>query len=130
MASVELKERLAQIEKKLRITKVVATRAVKSPRGDTFAGFSAAWESVQEDGGGMGSSLTELVSDAEIASQGMTLAEAEIAHLLVARQAEIAAWRAAVAGGNVTAKVFQDQVAAIRSNYGKLIQAILQGDSE
>jgi hypothetical protein len=114
MTEGEIKERLQAIESKLRITKVVATRSVKGKTGDVFAGFSAGWESFQDDSG-------EVVPDAAEASQGMTMQEARIAHLIVAQAADIAAHEQALATGNISADFFRDRVNGIKRNYGKLV---------
>ena len=43
------KAMIDRIKANLRVTKVVATRSVKTARGDFFAGISAAWNTVQDD---------------------------------------------------------------------------------
>jgi hypothetical protein len=121
----EVKARLARIRDRLRITKVVATRAVKGRHGDSFAGFSAAWETIQDDAGGPGAELISSVPSEEIVSQGMTLQEARIAHLLVAMQTDIAAHEAAIAGGNISDTEGQARIRTIKSNYGRLVRKAL-----
>lgn len=121
MTDDAIRETLRRIKSNIRITKVVATRAVKSKSGDTYAGFSAAWNTIQDDsGGGIGS----ILSDEAEASSGMTLNEARVAHLMVAMQADIAAHDAAMAGGNISIAYHRDAVKDIRSNYSRMIREV------
>jgi len=114
MTKDEIKQRLASIESKIRVTKVVATRSVKGKGGDVFAGFSAGWESVQDDS-------AMVVEDSDVTSQGMTLDEARIAHLIVAQAADIAAHEQALATGSISTEFFRDRVRGLQTNYAKLI---------
>ncbi len=78
----EQKARIHKIRDGIRITKVVATRAVKTKNGDFFVGWSAAWDTIQEDAGGMGADLIDALDDGEAldaSKRGMTLADARIA---------------------------------------------------
>ena len=52
-----LTEALEKIKRHVRITKVVCTRSVKGHSGDSYVGFSAAWDSIQDDAGGPGADL-------------------------------------------------------------------------
>jgi len=125
-ADDELREVLSSIRRKLRITKVVSTRAYKHRDGDSFAGFAAAWESIQDDAGGRGADVIGVLEDDDrIAAQGMTMFEARIAHLLVAMQADIAATEAAMAGGGIGPEVCQARVRMYKNNYAKLIRDLL-----
>ena len=121
MTKSELKALVDRVKKGLVVTKVVATRSVKGTRGDTFVGFSAAWNSVQEDGG------QGLVTSLEEESQtvtAMTMEEAIVASIILAREADTAAYRNAAAGGNISPELATKAVTAIRANYNKaLLQA-------
>jgi hypothetical protein len=120
---------LAKVKKQLRVTKVVATRSVKGRHGDSFAGFSAGWESIQDDAGGPGADLIDGgISNAEIAPQGMSIKEATAAHYLLAMHADIAATEAAVAGGNMHHERGHDLIATYRKNYGRLLLNLLGDD--
>lgn len=121
----EIKAFVARVKNKVRVTKVVATRSVKTGRGDHFAGFSAAWDSVQEDGT---HGLEDLVSSEAEAESGMTLKEARIAYYLVARNADIAAFESAMANGNITPQACMDAVRSVKSNYSKLIRLAMEED--
>ena len=84
----ELQAFIARVKGKLRVTKVVATRSVKTKRGDFFAGYAAAWNTVQDDAGGEGADLDLMMTTSEFVPSGMTLQEAKVAHNLVALQAD------------------------------------------
>ncbi len=120
MSNDEIRELVKRVKAGLRVTKVVATRSVKGRGGDTFVGFSAAWNTVQEDGG---QDLLPTSDDAdESQSLGtMSLREAIVASCLLAREADLAAHRNAMAGGNISQQHCADATQAIKSNYAKLI---------
>lgn len=127
MSNDELRALVQRVKAGLRITKVVATRSVKGRGGDTFAGFSAAWNSVQEDGGqGLVSSTDD--SEESQTLTGMTMQEGIVASILVAREADTAAYRNAAAGGNITQSHADAAIAAIRSNYSKMLVQALGND--
>ena len=96
-----IKDTVDRVKGKMRITKVVATRAVKTKQGDFFAGMSAAWDTVQDDAGGMGADTDVSVDTGDTASSGMTMQEAQVAHILLSMEASIAAWRAALSDGAI-----------------------------
>lgn len=127
MSNDELRALVQRVKAGLKITKVVATRSVKGRGGDTFAGFSAAWNSVQEDGG---QGLVSSTDDGEESQTltGMTMQEGIVASILVAREADIAAYRNAAAGGNITQSHADAAIAAIRSNYSKMLVQALGND--
>jgi len=125
-----IREIVGRVKSKIRITKVVATRSVKGKSGDFFAGFSGGYESVQEDGAGPGKDLLDVVDDATVVNQGMTLIEARIAHYLVAMQTDIAAHECALASNAISAPDCDRAVKSIRSNYKKLIQMVAQKEIE
>lgn len=126
----QLKEMVRKVRSRVRITKVVCTRSVKGKFGDNYVGFSAAWDTIQDDAGG----AVDLVSvqgeseDQHAVAQGMTLREARIAALIVAMQADIAAHDHAVAGSNLTPAQHDGAVNAIKSNYTKLMLNVMRGN--
>ena len=128
MSQDELKALVQRVKAGLKITKVVATRSVKGRGGDTFVGFSAAWNSVQEDGGqGVANAMDE--GDEAHSLNGMTVQEAIVASILLAREADTAAYRNAAAGGNISQSHADGAIAAIKSNYSKMIvQALGNAD--
>jgi len=125
MNKEEMKALIAKVKANTRITKVVATRSVKTKRGDFFAGFAAAWNTVQDDQGGPGADMDLVMGAEEIAQSGMTLQEAKVAHNIVAMQADIAAYEAACANSAISETQFRDAVRALKVNYGKIIQEAL-----
>lgn len=128
MSQDELKALVQRVKAGLKITKVVATRSVKGRGGDTFVGFSAAWNNVQEDGG-QGLVAVGDEGDESATLNGMTMQEALVASILLAREADTAAYRNAAAGGNILQSHADAAIAAIRSNYSKmLVQALGNAD--
>jgi len=124
MSQDELRALIKRVQAGLKVTKVVATRSVKGRCGDTFVGFSASWNNVQEDGG------RDLVSvgdetDVPQSLNGMTMQEASVACCLVAREADMAAYRNAAAGGNISPEQANAAVAAIKNNYNRMLVNIL-----
>lgn len=132
MSDDDMKNQLKAIRDKIRITKVVATRSVKGRNGDSFAGFSAGWGSVQDDFGGPGAdAMATEEDDANFIHNGMTLKEAKIAHYMVAMTADIAALESAFANGAISDGFFKQSSAAVRANYSRLIQkAMGKGNGE
>lgn len=119
--SKKLKEALRRVRAKLRITKVVATRAVKHRNGDSFVGFSGAFvDSVQEDGG---RGLEDVMEPT--GSEGVSLMDAQLASLILGMHADIAAHQNALGGGAITKEFYRGQLMAIRANYAALIQELM-----
>lgn len=112
----QIKQSLDHVKAHLRVTKVVATRAVKTSKGDFFAGISAAWDSVQDDAGGMGSDQDLTVTADDQASSGMTLKEAQISQLVVSMEASIGAYRAALSEGAISEDEFERRIQMIKRN--------------
>lgn len=125
----EILERLRNVRSKIRITKITCTRSVKGRNGDSFVGFSAAWQSVQDDHGGHGADLVgSSEEDAVVASQGMSLEEAKLARYMLAMECDLAALESAAANGSISSKYFQDAVAGIRANYNRLVLRALNAE--
>jgi len=99
----EIRDLVSRVKAGLRITKIVATRSVKGRLGETQAGFSGE------------------LSLSETESKSMTLREAIVANCLLAREADLAAMRNAIAGGNVSLEYGNDAIALIKTNYSKLL---------
>jgi hypothetical protein len=113
----DLKAFVQRVRSKMTITKVVATRAVKTSRGDFFCGFSAAWDTVQEDGV---QGLDSLQEGEDL--RGMTTKEAKMAHYLLAMQVDEAAHEAALAGGGLSPQACHDALVSIRGNFNRIIR--------
>jgi hypothetical protein len=119
----EVRKVLRGVKSKIRITKVVCTRSVKG-RGDTFAGFSAAWDSVQEDG------MQGMDEEDPVPTDAMTLQESIIASHIIAREANLAAYAHALAGGTINSEMYRQHVEAIKANFNKLIVSAITGTAE
>lgn len=124
----ELREIIRSVRSKMKVTKVVCTRSVKGKYGDNYVGFSAAWDTIQDDAGGAADMISSQ-DDQEIkesaAAQGMTLKEARFAGLILAMQTDIAAHDHAMASSNITPKQREGAIQAIKANYGKLMVDML-----
>lgn len=129
MDKAQFEALVRRVRRGLRVTKVVATRSVKTQRGDFFAGFAAAWDSVQDDVGGPGTDL-DLSPAEESSVQGMDLREAVVAQGLVAMQADLAAYRAALANGAITPAEYQEAETAVTQNYTRAMRVVLKVDGE
>lgn len=122
MTQNEIAQLVQRVKSNIRVTKVVATRSIKGKFGDNYVGFSAAWNTVQDDTGG---GIESILDDAAEAQSGMTLREARVAHLLVALQVDLSAYDAALASGNITSTFHAQAVKGVRVNYNRMIQELL-----
>ena len=120
--SDEIKEKLRKIRKGIRITKITTTRSVKGRNGDSFVGFSAAWQSVQDDHGGPGADVQADPEDTQVyAAQGLTLKDAKLARYMLAMECDLAALESALANGSITPNYFKDAVRGVKNNYDMLV---------
>ena len=110
-------EVLLGIKDKMKITKVTATRCVKTKRGDHFVAFSSHWDSVRDD--------SEEVEDST--DSAMTLEEANIALAILQFKADTACIEAAYLGGDITANDRDIEVRNLRSRYGKHLRELVNG---
>jgi hypothetical protein len=124
----KIKNTVDRVKRKMRITKVVATRAVKTKRGDFFAGMSAAWDTVQDDASGAGADMDLLTTTDEHTASGMTLQDAQVAHIILSMEASIAAWRAALSEGAITVNHFEGKVRDVKRNALAHLCRILPAD--
>ena len=122
-----LTETLDRVKANVRITKVVCTRSVKGRSGDHYVGFSAAWDTIQDDAGGGADLNSAQDGDMALAHHGgMTLKEGRIAALVVGMQADLAAHEHATAGANLSSDQLDNARRAIKSNYTKLMVEVLR----
>jgi len=118
----EIRERLRRIRDGIRITKITCTRSVKGRNGDSFVGFSAAWQSVQDDQGGFGADVgAGPEDDAAYAAQGIKMQDAKLARYMLSMECDIAALESAAANGSISPQVFQDSVRGVRETYNRLV---------
>ena len=122
-----LKEELTRIKKGLRVTKVVCTRSIKGRYGDAYVGFSAAWDTIQDDAGGGADLNSAQDGDVKAAHHdgGMTLKEAKMAALVLGLQADLAATDNAMAGSTITVDQRLGAQKAIKHNYASLMSEVL-----
>jgi len=122
---------LKMVKDGLRVSKVVATRAIKTKNGDFFVGMSAAWDTRQEDAGGMGADLIDAMGDGEqheaVMRGGMTLKEAKIAGCILGMQVDLQATSHALGGGAINKQDHQRATNAIKRNYSKLLAEAVAG---
>jgi hypothetical protein len=118
-----LEDAMKNVVAHLRVTKVVCTRSVKGRQGDNYVGFSAAWDSTQDDAGGAADlSGAQGEKDTRLAAkQGMTLGEARMAALVLGMQADLSAHDHAMAGCNLPPDQHSGATQAIKHNYMKLM---------
>ena len=123
----QLRATLKRVKEGLRITKVVATRSVKSPRGDHFVGFSAQFDTVQDDVSGPGADTVDVMDEDGTPLGALTLKEARTACALLQMQADIAAVEGAAAGGDISKEKRDVEVARIRRSFAGLVAEIVGG---
>jgi len=129
MTKDELVALAKKVKGNLRITKVVCTRSVKGRNGDTFAGFSAAYNSVQEDGArGLDEVMEE--GDSSNAVGAMSFEEAMVASIILGREADLSAHNNALAGGNISNADHRVAIAAIKANYHRLMMGLVTDPKE
>lgn len=117
----EARRWLRRVRRGIRVTKITCTRCVKGRNGDSFVGFSAAWQSVQDDMGGSGDVHVEEDDAEEQAAQGLNLKDAKLARHMLAMEVDLAALESAVANGTISASYFADATKGVRNNYNELI---------
>lgn len=118
----EIMDHLRTIRSGIRITKITCTRSVKGRNGDSFVGFSAAWQSVQDDHSGPGADvMAEAEDDAVFASQGLTIKDAKLARYMLAMECDVAALESALANGSISPNYFTDAIRGVKSNYDALV---------
>lgn len=119
MTKDEMKAVIVGVRGRLRVTKVVATRSVKGRGGDSFVGFSAEFNSVQDDG------AQGLEDVGDPTQSGMSLADAKVASLLLSLQVDEAAYDKAMAGALISPHECESAKRGAKVNYGKLMEAHL-----
>lgn len=118
----EITRHLRRIKKGLKITKITCTRSVKGRNGDSFVGFSAAWQSVQDDVSGPGADVMSSETDDQVyAGQGLSLKDAKLARYMLASEADLGALESALANGSISVSYFKDAVSGVRKAYNTLV---------
>ena len=102
---------ISEIQASLCITKIVTTRSLKTKRGDTYTGFTAHWDTVQDDD-----------PSGDTPSNPLTVEEARIAHLLLAKETDIASYTSAIANGSIGLEEGQQAISILNQRYEHVIQ--------
>lgn len=121
--ALKMGKKTAEVRGRLRVTKIVATRCIKTGKGDFFCGMSAAFASVQD-----AYADTEILSDEDIAASGMTLADSKIAHVLLSQEAAVGAFRAAHTEGAISTDDFDTRVKQLKRNTFAHLQRLVPMD--
>lgn len=129
MTKDELVALAKKVKTNIRFTKVICTRSVKGRAGDTFVGFSAAYNSVQEDGA---RGFDQLMPDGDggQSTGSMSYEEGVVASIILGREADIAAHNHALAGGNISNNDHRVAIAAIKANYHRLMMGLVTDPKE
>lgn len=113
------------VRERLKMTKVVATRALKTKKGDFFVGMSAAWDTQQDDAGRFGTDLISAMDEQDtqiaVSQGGMSPLEARVAACMLAMEVDLQAHAAALAGSAITEGEYRQACHGIKANYGRLI---------
>jgi hypothetical protein len=117
---------LERIASQIRVTKLVATRSVRGNTGESFAGFSAGFDSI-EDKSGITMEESEIV---EIPRGGLSLKDARIAYFMLSMHADFSAIDAAWASGSISDQHRKDLQAATKRRYGLLLRKHIAGDGD
>jgi hypothetical protein len=107
---------LKSIKDKMKVTKIVCTRALKLNKGgDVYVGMSSEWETTQDDG-------LHGLEELDSSGSGFSMKEAKVAGYLLGLQVDLAAYDRALASGYMGKDQYDNHVKMIRSNYNSLIQ--------
>ena len=109
---------LNRIKDQMRITKVTATRCIKTKRGDHFVAFSSEWDSVRDD------SEHDIV---EGTNSGMSMKDATIALTILQFKADTSAIEAAFLGGDITESDKNYEVQNLRNRYAAKLKELANG---
>ena len=101
-----VRETIRTVKDRMRVTKITATRCIKTSRGEFFNGMTATWDGMEE----------------------MTLVDARVAHLLLAMEAAIGAWRSARMEKAITPQEFEDGVKALKRNTVRELSEIIPSE--
>ena len=123
----EAEKKLRRIRKGIRVTKITATRSIKGPRGDTFIGFSAAWQSIQDDFSGPGADvMPEPEDEAAYAEQGLSLSDAKLARYMLSMEVDLAALESALANHTIGLEFYEKSVVSVKQNYNALVHKAMR----
>lgn len=119
-----LKDQLDELKGRLRITKITATRSIRTPNGDVFCAFSA---SFKHDGMGPGvDTHPEEGEELEIAGQGLTSKEMSAAYLYLQHRAYLLCLDSAAAEGSIPEHVALNMKTAASEPFARLLAKALR----
>lgn len=124
MDSTEIKALVKRVRDRMVVTKVVCTRSFKGKHGDTFVGFSAGWNTVQDDGG---QGLVHTADEAGEIASGMSLRDAKVAAHILGMQTDQTVMDHALASSMMTTAEHERATKAIKHNYGTLMAKLTGG---
>ncbi len=120
MTNDEVIKDMQRMQSGMRIQKVVATRSLKGRYGDTLLGFSAEWDSIQQDG-------TMGLEDVGDPTQGgLNAVDSQKAALLLGLQCDRAAYLNAAAGGNMDKAQAITAIKALTEGYMSQYKALCE----
>lgn len=118
---------LQRLTKGITITKIVATRNLRTPHGDYFLAYSGAYDSHQCDYGGPGAdAVPDAAEDREVAGSGYGLPDAKIVKMILAREVDMGVLDSAHLGGAISTQEYENQRKAITHRYNKEIGRLLK----
>ena len=130
--NADQRDRIQKLRSRMRVGKVVCTRSVRGPGGETFLGWSVGFESRQADAGGA-AELMGVQDDGEtqaaLEEYGMSRSDAKVSSLLLALDVDLAAIDNAVAGNVISSDDWASRKQAVKKNYQQLLLAALGGDN-
>lgn len=113
---------LQNLARRISVTKIVATRSLRTPHGDYFLAYSGAYDSHQCDYGGPGAdAVPDSTDDRETAESGVSLADAKLVKMLLAREVDLGVLDSARLGGGITLQEYEVQHGAITQRYNQEI---------
>jgi len=125
------RDRIQAIRSRMRVSKVVCTRSIRGPGGESFLGWSVGFESRQVDAGGASDLMGVQDGDEEQAAlreYGMSRGDAKLASLLLGLDVDLQSLDNAVAGNVISAEDREKRLRAVKANYQQLLQAALGGE--
>lgn len=131
MNDKEIQDRLINIARRLRVTKIVSTRLIRGTNGEYFTGFAAGLESIQENAS-YGVDLIHTMSDHEVqdvVERGISVQDGKLAALYLSWKVDEACHEAAMAGGGITAHDLELKKSQLRSGFGRAVREIIGGPS-
>lgn len=121
-----LREHLGNLQARIRVQKIVATRSIRTPSGDIFCGLSATL-SFQNDGLGAGVDLMpDSVEDREVGEQGILMSDVAPVYLFLQHKAYGLCLDSAAAAGAISEDLMLEKKAASKREFSTAIAKALR----